>query len=201
MTQPDDLCLKVRQKEEKRRLHDQRKVNLITSLNYHFTEVTGGQQNILVIPQGCAALSSQSCPTLCDLMDCSPPGSSVHGDSPGKITGVGCHALLQETFPTQGSNPGLLQGRQILYHLSHQQSHVTSQIENVENMTRQTYFYRWKWLELSNQKQCDLVWILFNKSNHLKCHWGDKITILTLFTSSSFSSGFHLLQTTVTVKA
>ena len=32
----------------------------------------------------------------CKPMDCSPPGSSVHGiDSPGKNTGVGCHALLQ----------------------------------------------------------------------------------------------------------
>ena len=38
---------------------------------------------------------------------CSQPGSSVHGDSPGKNTGVGCHALLQGIFPTQGSNPGL----------------------------------------------------------------------------------------------
>jgi len=28
-------------------------------------------------------------------MDCSPPGPSVHGDSPGNNTGVGCHALLQ----------------------------------------------------------------------------------------------------------
>ena len=36
----------------------------------------------------------QSCLTLCDPMDCSLPGSSVHGDSPGKNTGVGCHALL-----------------------------------------------------------------------------------------------------------
>ena len=36
----------------------------------------------------------QLCPTLCDPMDCSPPGSSVHGDSPGKNTGVGCHAFL-----------------------------------------------------------------------------------------------------------
>ena len=36
---------------------------------------------------------------------CSSPGSSVHGDSPGKNTGVGCHALLQGIFPTQGSNP------------------------------------------------------------------------------------------------
>ena len=34
-------------------------------------------------------------------MDCSPPGSSVHGDSPGENTGVGCHALLQGIFPTQ----------------------------------------------------------------------------------------------------
>ena len=46
--------------------------------------------------------------TLCDPMDCCPPGSSVHEDSPGKNTGVGCHALLQEIFPTQGSNPCLL---------------------------------------------------------------------------------------------
>ena len=38
---------------------------------------------------------------LCDLMHCSPRGSSVHGDSPGKNTGVGCHALLQGIFPTR----------------------------------------------------------------------------------------------------
>ena len=42
------------------------------------------------------------------LLDCSPPGSSVHGDSPGKNTGVGCHFLLQRIFPTQGLNPRLL---------------------------------------------------------------------------------------------
>ena len=53
-------------------------------------------------------------------MDCSPPGSSVHGDSSGKNTEVGCHALLQEIFPTQGSNPDLPHCRQILYHLSYQ---------------------------------------------------------------------------------
>ena len=33
------------------------------------------------------------CPTLCDPVDCSVPGSSACGDSPGKDTGVGCHAL------------------------------------------------------------------------------------------------------------
>ena len=37
-------------------------------------------------------------------MDCSLPGTSVHGDFPGKNTGVGCHSLLQRIFPTQGSN-------------------------------------------------------------------------------------------------
>ena len=38
---------------------------------------------------------------------------------PGKDIGVGCHSLLQEVFPTQGLNPGLLLCRQILYRLSH----------------------------------------------------------------------------------
>ena len=66
-------------------------------------------------------LVTWSCPILCDPMDCSPPGSPVHGDSPGKSTGVGCRAL-QGIFPTQGSNPGLPHYRQILYHLSHQGS-------------------------------------------------------------------------------
>ena len=53
-------------------------------------------------------------------MDCSPPGSSACGDSPGKNTGVGCHALLQGIFLTQVSNPDLPHYKQILYHLSHQ---------------------------------------------------------------------------------
>ena len=65
---------------------------------------------------------AQLCPTLCDPMDYSPQGSSVHGDSPGKYIGVGYHALLQGLFPTQGSNPGLPHCRQIIYQLSHQRS-------------------------------------------------------------------------------
>ena len=51
-------------------------------------------------------------------MDCSPPSSSVHGGSPGKNIGVGCHALLQGIFPTQGSSPGLPHCRRILHCLS-----------------------------------------------------------------------------------
>ena len=67
-------------------------------------------------------LVAQSCPALCNPVDCSPPGSSVHRDSPGQNAGVGCHALLQGIFPTPESNPGLLHCRRILYCLSHQGS-------------------------------------------------------------------------------
>ena len=67
-------------------------------------------------------LVAQLCAALCDSMACSPTGSSVHGDSPGKNTGAGCHALLQVIFPIRRLNPGLLHGRQILHHLSHQGS-------------------------------------------------------------------------------
>ena len=66
-------------------------------------------------------LVTKLCPTLCDPMDCSLPGSSAHG-TPVKNTGVGCHPLLQGIFPTQGSNLGLSHSRQILYHLSQQGS-------------------------------------------------------------------------------
>ena len=56
---------------------------------------------------------------------CRPPT-----DFPGKNTGVGSHFLLQGIFPAQGSNPGLLHCRQILYWLSYQGSiakaHITT---------------------------------------------------------------------------
>ena len=67
-------------------------------------------------------LATQSCPTLCNPTDCNLPASSVRWDSQGKNTGVGCHALLQGIFPTQGLNPGLLHCRWIVYCLSHQGS-------------------------------------------------------------------------------
>ena len=78
----------------------------------------------------CVCLVSQSCPTACNPMDCNPPGSSVHGDSPSKNTEVGCHFLLQGIFPTQGSNPGLPHYRQTLYCLSQQGSPSTYKTNN-----------------------------------------------------------------------
>ena len=51
-----------------------------------------------------------------------PHGVYSPCNSPGQNTGVGSLSLLQEIFPTQGSNPGLLHCRWILYQLSHQGS-------------------------------------------------------------------------------
>ena len=73
-----------------------------------------------LFPKGKESEVAQSCPTLCSPMDCSLPGSSLHGISQGNSPGVGCHFLLQGIFLTQGSNPGLLHCRQMLYLLSHQ---------------------------------------------------------------------------------
>ena len=65
----------------------------------------------------------QSCLSHCDPMDYNLPGSSARGDSPGQNAGVGCHALLQGLFLTQGSNLCLLTSiciaRQVLYHWCH----------------------------------------------------------------------------------
>ena len=68
----------------------------------------------------CVCEVAQSCPTLCDPMDCSLPGSSVHGIFQAIVLKKDCHFLLQGIFLTQGSNLGLPYCRQMLYRLSHQ---------------------------------------------------------------------------------
>ena len=76
-----------------------------------------GRSSLVSLP--CCYLVAQSCLTLCNPMDWSPPGSSVHGVFHGKNTVVGCHFLLQGIFPAQESNLCLCVsciGRQFLYH-------------------------------------------------------------------------------------
>ena len=76
---------------------------LIPSSNSHFTMCV------------CVCVSvTQSCLTFCD-------PTNYPRDSPGKNTGVDCHSILQGIFLTQGSDPGLLNCRQILYHLSYRE--------------------------------------------------------------------------------
>ena len=90
------------------------------SLHHYLLPRLSSCYNIIVTRLGkslhCAVLYlvAQSCPTLCDPMDYSPPGSSVHEDSPGKSAGVGCHALLP------GIEPGSPALQEILYQLSYQ---------------------------------------------------------------------------------
>ena len=73
---------------------------------------------------------------LCEPMDCSSPGPSLHGISHAKNTGVGIHFLLQWIFPAQGSNPHLLHlcfSRWILYH----ECHITAKpITNIRETTK-----------------------------------------------------------------
>ena len=56
----------------------------------------------------CVGVRTQSCPTLCNPIDCSTPDIFVHGILQGKNTGVGCHFLLQGLFLTQELNLSLL---------------------------------------------------------------------------------------------
>ena len=60
-----------------------------------YDEDSAWSLHVVVSAAAAAAESLQSCPTLCDPIDGSPPGSPLPWDSPGKNTGVGCHFLLQ----------------------------------------------------------------------------------------------------------
>ena len=98
----------------------------------------------------------QSCWALCDHMDGNPPGSSAHGNSPGKNIGVGCLALLQGIFPTQGLNLHLLwllHCGWILYHWA----------------SREALFHLWELPSFANSKvyclhiERMLIWICRGK--------------------------------------
>ena len=70
-------------------------------------ERDASKRDVIILHTCVLAKSLQSCPTLCDPMDYSPPSSSVHGISQARML-EGCHFLLQGVFRTQRSNPGLL---------------------------------------------------------------------------------------------
>ena len=124
-------------------------------LSWRFNEMPSGKGLAQCLTYGgyslqcrCAVcLVTQSYQTLYDCMDCSPPGSSVHGDSQGKNTGVGCYALFQGIFPTQGSNPGLPHCRQIPYQLSYQRS---ARISPYVSDSPYSTLYSW-WVKTSSE--------------------------------------------------
>ena len=63
---------------------------------------------------------AQSFPTLSTLIDCGPPSSSVHGILQARMLERATIPFSKRIFPTQGSNPGLLHCRQLLYYLDFQ---------------------------------------------------------------------------------
>ena len=80
------------------------------------------KQGVLTSRPPVKVLVAQSCPTLCNPISYSLPGSSVHGILQARIQGWVAIPFLQGIFSTQGSNLGLLLCKQNLYHLSHQGS-------------------------------------------------------------------------------
>ena len=72
----------------------------------------------------CCVLPLVSLIWLCDPRDCSAPGLSVHGDTPGRNTGVGSLSLLEGIFLTHESSQGLPHCCKILYQLSYEVSRV-----------------------------------------------------------------------------
>ena len=94
---------------------------LITFWN-HWTLASQSKKRPLTSQEKCC--ESVSCPVVPDSlrpMDCGQPGCSVHPwNSPGKNIRVGCHSPLWRIFSIQGLKQGLPHCRQILYHLSHQ---------------------------------------------------------------------------------
>jgi len=105
----------------------------------------------ILYPTLLCVLVAQPCLTLGDPMDCSPARFLCPWDFPGKNTEVGCHALLQGIFLTQGSKPELLHCGQILYHLSHQGSLYLTLLSNCLNLAFATWknsILRWTLLHL-----------------------------------------------------
>ena len=67
-------------------------------------------------------LVAQSCTTLCDPMDYSPPGSSIRGIPQAKMLEWIAIPFSRAFSPSPGTEPGSPTCRQILYHLNHQGS-------------------------------------------------------------------------------
>ena len=86
-----------------------------------------------------------------------PPRFIFPWDFPGKNTVMGCHSLLQGIFQTQGSNPGLLHCRQILYCLSHQDKLAIGMLGQIKRLELSLLFaeYNCEEISLSNEQGTD----------------------------------------------
>ena len=75
----------------------------------------------------CSCLVTQSCPTLCDFMDCSPPGSSVHRIFQARILEwVAISSSRESSRPRDWTCVSCVSclGKRVLYQLSHWENHI-----------------------------------------------------------------------------
>ena len=136
---------------------------------------------VFIISTFMFVLVAQSCPTptVCNPMGCSLQGSSLSINSPGKTTGRVAISSSRGIFPTQGSNPGLLHCRQILYHLS------------PERNPNKLYVYHWlrqTWLE-TERNGVELEVKLF--SNHKSLFVSVSLSFLTVWLNPSEHPFLH----------
>ena len=98
--------------------------------NFHRNNDSFSFCSYLLVCIAVHAKSLQSCPALCNLVDCSPPGFSVQGILQVRILEWVALSFsgrsAQPRDQTQGLNPGLPHGMWILYSLSHQGSPVST---------------------------------------------------------------------------
>ena len=100
------------------------------------TRLSSSSSNtIYAVCDACVCSVAWLCPTLYDLIDCSLPGSSVHGIYQARNTGLGCHFLSQGIFLTQG----LIRiscisciDRQILYHCTTREALIPFMVLHVK---------------------------------------------------------------------
>ena len=140
-------------------------------------------------------LVAQLCLTLCDTMDCSPPGSSVHGILQARILGGHCLSLLQGIVLTQGSNPGLLRCGQILYQLSHKGSpkaFVVNQIWAAHSFLSLPEFCLQLFLFIHSYKASHLLRVPLTCSSHFHPQFIDSSVLSLGHTSSSISYMVYL---------
>ena len=130
-----------------------------------------------------SAKSLQSRPTFCDPMDCSPPGSSLHGDSPGKNTGVGCCALLQGSSRSKDWTRVCCVsciGRQVLYLELHFGS-PCGRVKLTHDINSHTECIVLEWKENRKGSSCCFAWCAYNLAFLLIYPWKRGAYIWKLF--------------------
>ena len=111
-------------------------------------------------------LVAQSCLTLRDPMDCSPPSSSVHRILQARILEWVAIPFSRDLW-TQGLNLGLLHSRLILYHLSHQGSLQRS--NKYSELIIACLFHSYQWFQGYSHLSCCMAEILHNGDGYYAC--------------------------------